>query len=759
VVITRFIPTTFKHSLFLLSLISQCSYADTAAEEDTQLRNYVLDDITITAQKAEQKAQDVGIAITTFSNQDLKELGILLPTDISNQLPNVQVVKSALPVFSIRGVGLSEFSPNLDAPVAIHIDEVYLSKAFQATSSLFDMEKVEVLRGPQGTLFGRNTTGGSVNYTTRKPTAEFESGFSFEYSRFERKKTEAYISGPISDNLLGRLSGFVRQSSDGPTYNEFDGKDLGELDELALRGQLLWFPNDNTEVLLSLHGGEDNSERLTYDVRGTYDASVYPGILQSCPAYFTKQFTANSSGCLLPSGKAGTDDDPFTTSTNRANQLDNENFGASLHFITDLPWATLTSITAYEFYERDLNEDFDGSTDTAFEIDWFSELHEYTQEFRLSSLNNTKNSWLVGLFYEHDDFDVINLLSTGDHALAAFNGLTLATSYKQTSDSFALFGHNEYLFTEQWSIITGLRYTWERTHFDGLTQAQSATAPTIGEENKLSSPFLTLAQRDAVHQIQNLSFKLGLNFQPNDNQLYYGSISSGFKTGGFNGGFAFSDVEFSEYKPEEILAYELGSKLTLLDQHLQINTSLFYYQLSNPQLNADAPTPPNFITTNADSSTHIGAEIEAWWRPLQGLDVKFSLGWLDAEYGEFFVFGVNQKGNKVVNSPEWTFNGLIRYEYPLDNSLKIITMTDFSYRSDRYLSSNNVHTSYEPGYWLVNARIALASNDNKLELGIWARNLTHQDYRNYMNDVNGLGIVADLWNEPYTYGMDISYKF
>ncbi|NQY27227.1 MAG: TonB-dependent receptor [Piscirickettsiaceae bacterium] len=740
-----------------LILIGSHAYADQNLIPESDIN--VLEGITVTAQKTEQNAQDVGISITTFTEQDIKELAITYPKDIANHIPNVQVIKTALPFFSIRGMGVNEFAPNTDSPVAIHIDEIYQSKAFQITGALFDIERIEVLKGPQGTLFGRNTTGGSVNFTTKKPTLEHEAGITLGYSRFDRKETEGYISGPINNNLLGRLSGYAHQSSEGPSQNSFTGDDLGKLDVFAVRGQLLWLPDDESALLLNVHGGEDNSELMAYGVRGTYDAAVFPGTLQPCSAYFTKSFSENSPGCVLPSGTAGADDDPYTANVNRANKLNDESYGASLRYSTDFSWATLTSITAYEYYKRDMHEDDDGSPIIAFEVDWFNELNEYTQEIRLSSRNRDGWSWLLGIFFEHDDLDVVNVLDTAEHPLPTFNGLTIATSYRQSNDSIALFGQTEYPFMTNWTLITGLRYTREKIHFDGITQAQLAASPTLGQENKLSSPLLTLAKRDDFHETQNISFKLGMNYQPYSNQLYYGSVSSGFKSGGFNGGFAFSTEEFSEYKPEEILAFEIGSKITLLNQNLQINTSAFYYQVTNPQLNADGPTPPSLITTNADSSQHIGAEVEAWWHPLRGLDIKLNLGWLDAEYGDFFILGQNQEGNEVVNSPEWTLSSLIRYEYPLSNGMKLISLADASYRSDRHLESSNILTAREPGYWLVNARLALATSNNEFEIGIWGKNITNEKYRHYVNDVATLGVVGDLWDEPFTYGIDVSYQF
>jgi iron complex outermembrane receptor protein len=741
-----------------ITLFSACFLSPLWADELNLETYQFYTPMIVTAQKTQQNQSEIGIAITRFSDTDFAELN-LQSGEIISLLPNTQAVGHEGSVaLSMRGVGLSEFAPNLDSPVAIHIDEVYQSKTFQASASLFDIERVEVLHGPQGTLFGRNTSGGALNYTTKKPTAYFEAGGKASYGRFDRKQLETYISGPITEQLLGRLSTLTKHASDGYQDNQYDDERYGKQNELNLRGQLLWQQN-NTDILWSTHVARDNSEIPMFQVKGSYDESLYPAVLTPCAAYFTSHFSENSPGCVLPDGSQNDDNSPYVINNNRPMRKNNDSVGTKLHVEHFFDDYTFTSISAFEYFKRDQNNDGDGSPSIAFEAEWFNELFQYTQEFRISGLDSNGKNWIIGLFIEHDAFDSVNFVDLRDHPIPVFNSTNLATAYTQKTNSAALFAHKETKLIDKWTLITGLRYTNERVKFKGQTQMQSASAGTSGEENTLNDPFLTLANIDDEQRVSDLSYKLGINLQASPSHLFYGSVSTGFKSGGFNGGYALSDEEFSEYQPEEITAFEIGSKSVFPEARLQVNASVFYYDLSNPQLNADAPTPPNFITTNAESSTHKGVEIETHWQPVKGLDIKNNLGWLDAEYGEFYIFGINQAGNKVVNSPEWTFNGIVRYQYPISANFNHILLTDYSYRSSRYLSSSNVHTSYEPGYWLFNARTALKSKDNKLEIGLWIRNVFDKAYRTYMNDVAGLGAVASLWSEPRTYGVDVSYQF
>ena len=748
-----------------------------------------IEEITVTAQKRAQSIQDVGITINTFSGDELRDFNINDPIQVGVSIPNTQVSFGfGQPYFSIRGQGLNEFAQNTDSPVAVHIDEVYLSKSFQLGMGIFDMERVEALKGPQGTLFGRNTTGGSINFFTRKPTEDFEAGLNFEYSRFETARAEGYVSGALSDNVLGRISGYTLQSSDGPTYNLFDGDSLGKKDQFGLRGHLVWTMSESTEVLASVHAGVDNSDLLPYSTRGVVDATLLPGFLSArgaafgeggpaaagaipipfCAEYLTGTVRGDSANCVNFAGFFAGEDDPFTTnqdngsldlSGGRRMEKDDENFGGMLRIDHELPWVILTSITAFDYYERDTYEDTEGSPTVYNHGLFYSELKQYTQELRLTSVDTGDWNWLVGFYYEHDDQDSVFTINPIADPEPVTGFVLQSTDYEQTTDAFSLFGHTEYQANEQIRLIAGARFTWERKSIDGETLIQLPFIAPVGEEDRLKTPLATLATVDDHREDSNLSFKVGLNWTPTDDSLYYASVSTGFRSGGFSANIAFADADFHPFKPEIITAYEVGFKSKLLENTLQLSGSFFHYSTDDQQINTDIPNAVLPQTDNAESGKTFGAELETWWHPVEGLNIKNGIGWLDATYGEFILGGAASKGNDAVNAPEWSYSGLVRYEQPLNNGMRIIATTDFNYRSKCFLESSNSLVSLQDGYWLLNARLALASADDTWEIALWGKNLTDEEYRSYLNDLPGLGFILDMWGMPATYGVSASYHY
>lgn len=742
-----------------------------------------LEEVIVTAQKRAQSVQDVGITVNAFSGDEMRELGVSDPIDVGAQMSNTQINYGfGLPVFSVRGQGLNEFASNTDSPVAVHVDEVYLSKSFQFTLGAFDIGRVEALKGPQGTLFGRNTTGGAINFFTNKPTEEFEAGFNAEYSRFDTVRGEGYVSGPLTDNLLGRVSGYAINSSDGPTKNAFDGDSLGERDEFALRLLLQWNVSEDTEVLFNLHGGVDKSEFVPFSSRGVVDANALPAFLAArgaafgaggpaaasaipipfCAEYLNGTVRGDTANCVNFAGFHAGEDDPYKTNQDNGGRdmgQNNDALGGSIRIDHELPWATLTSISAYEYFKRDTFEDTEGSPDVYQHTHFYNELNQYTQELRLTSNGDDALSWIVGFFYEHDNLDVFNTGEALDNPEPVTGFLHQSTFYNQKTDAVALFAHTEFQATDEVTLVAGARFTWERKEFDGATDIQLPFIPLAGEEARLEAPLARLAQLDSSRNDQNASFKLGINWTPEDDTLYYASMSTGFRSGGFSGGFVFSDGGFSSYDPELITAYEIGFKTQVLDNTLQLNGVIFHYDVTDLQVNADLPTAVLPQTDNADSGDTYGAELEAWWRPIDGLDLKAGLGWLDATYGDFTLNGVSGKGNEVINSPQWTFNGLIRYEFPITEGLIMSAMTDFNYRGERYLEPANSPISLQDEYWIVNARMAVASADEKWELAVWGKNIFDEEYLSFFNDVAGLGFVIDVWGMPATYGVSLDYKF
>lgn len=738
----------------------------------------VIEEVQVVAQKRSQSAQEIGATVNAFSAKDMKELGVKNAVDVGNSLPNTQITYGfGLPSFVIRGQGLNEFGQNTDSPVAVHIDEVYQSKSFQLNVGLFDIAQVESLKGPQGTLFGRNTTGGTVNFITNKPTEEFEAGITYEYGRFERSRGEFFVSGPLTDSLRGRLSGFNSQSSEGPTKNRFDGDTLGELDQWGIRGQLQ-FVSDKTEVLLSLHYGEDQSDLLPFQNYGVLDATALaaapPGtpnfLIPRCAEYLNGTVRGDTANCVDFTGFHAGENDPHVVNQDNGSRdpfgarrmgKDDESKGGYVRVDHEMDGVTLTSITAFDNYIRDTYEDTGASPLVSDHTLSYSDLEVFTQELRLASSDDDDLTWLVGFFYEHDEqFSVFTYVPPENPD--PITGFVLqSTEYDQETDSASLFAHTEYQINDEFRLIFGARYTWEQKKIDGATFVQLPFIAPVGAPDQLDSPLGggSIASVDASRTDTNLSFKLGLNYTPSEDWLYYASVSTGFRSGGQSANLAFSNADFNQYDPEEILAYEAGFKSQLLDNTLQLNGSVFYYIIEDQQINTDIAGAVLPQTSNGGEGKAVGAELEAWWLPIDNLDVKGALGFLNAEYGEFVLNGVRSDGNEAVNSPHLTFNGLIRYRFELGNGLMLTAMTDFNYRSERYLESSNVPVSLLDSYWLVNARLALSGNDDQWEVALWSKNITDEEYVSYLNDLNGLGFVLTTVGDPVTYGVTFTYNF
>lgn len=725
-------------------------------------------EIVVTAQKREQSVQDVPITMSAFGAEELRELRINEASDIAYQVPQVQVQTGFnQPYFAVRGIGINEFSGNTDSPVAVHFNEVYLSRATQTAVALFDVERIEVLKGPQGTLFGRNTTGGSVNIYARAPTSTFTAGAMLTVANYGRFDTEGFISGPITDTLAARASWTTQQATRGIATNLYDGSTMGRPDRFAGRFQLQWTPSSATLVNLMVFGSGDHSTLQPFGNIGVVTPEGAAAIQADpvhnspldylCPAYLNGTVQADTPGCVNTTGYKESDNDPLTTNSDAPNRVDNSGIGAILRVEQDLGFARLTALGSYMEFERVNREDSIESPYRDLEINWYNKIKEYTLETRLASQGDGPFSYVMGLYYQRDDLDVTNTAYLDQNPSY---GLFVSTVYTQTTDAYAAFGQAEYQLTPWLSLAGGLRYSREDKSFVGATPFEIAgmTEP-YGKRATLLDPIGYLAVADMSRSDENLSWMIGLNARPNPDLLIYGHVERGFKSGGFNGGFAFSSAEFSTFEPERITAYELGFKSNLAGDRLTFNGAVFHYLYDNPQVNADAPGAVAPISTNADSSKYFGLEAELTWRPTREVTLRLGYGYLDAEMGTFSVGGVSYSGNRPINAPRHSLNALARYEHEVFDGYSASFMVDANYRSSRYLEATNTINSLVDGYGLVNARVALRSDRDDWEVALWVKNITNHIYPTYVNDLPSFGYIDVVYGEPRTYGVTLSKTF
>jgi iron complex outermembrane receptor protein len=758
----RFLKLVFAAGLVLLSSV----LAIPAIAQDDKS---VLEEITVTAQRRAQSLQDVGIAVNAFTDQDLKDRRLNDAADVAAYTPNVDI-KTTLtvgnPNVTIRGIGLNDFNANNSSPAGVYVDEVFLTSTSMMSFQLFDLERVEVLKGPQGTLYGRNTTAGAMNFITKKPSQEFDAYATATGGNYGLFEAEGAVGGPITDTVAYRLSAKTIQRSGGPYDSRIFGEH-GDLDIFTARAQLLWDINDEVSLELSAHGDTDESEGPLWTSYGTKDTTqVPPGgdpvfgpilgvIAPNCAAIDAGRF--DPANCVDAWGYSDTDGDPYSGDWQYPSMIDRAGFGGRATLTWEFGETTLTSVTGYENLDRDADDGDTTSnpTRTQFHLVPVNNVEQFSQEVRLSGGTDTVD-WVGGFFYSDDTVEEWSTIESVDlfgPVLDFLAGLgfvpeDLRTQYKQDTTALALFAHTEWELAEQWNLIVGLRYTDEERKFVG----DSALGPPI------PIPGLSAAN-DKIDE-QNVSGKVALEYFTDNDAMIYGSVSTGFKSGGFFGGFALDPSERLPYDKETISAYELGFKSRLADNTLQLNAAAFYYDYEDMQ---------QFIETNVggiqvakldnipDASTITGLDVDLWWRPTDGLDIRGGLGILDSELGDFTdLTGVVQSGKEMANAPGVSASLSVQYEWDLGEKL-VSALVGVNYTDDMFRNAQNNPLTKVDAYTLVDGRLALSSADGEWDVALWAKNLTDEEYVVESFGDDSLGSWTRLFNTPRTYGITASF--
>ena len=755
-----------------------------------------LEEIIVTARKREQSVQDIGITISAFNENAIRDLGAGRDQQaLLGQVANAQsyLTGTFLQSAHIRGIGLNEFQGQYDSPVAQNVDEVYMSKPWMISRPKFDLERIEVLKGPQGTLFGRNTTAGALNFYTNAPTKSLEAYLDASYDIHERALIEGAVSGSITGDLLGRFSFLTNFGSGGPQFNLFTGKEHGEPDLYEIRGQLAW-SNDSTRIRTLFHTGQDKSEKVAwkgpgiFNVGGGYCPELLAGAVTDAPATCAK-FAGLTGDPELEFEPTGT----YTINANTPAASDDEFGGGYLRVDHDTGWGTITSISSYEYYDRDIQEDSDSSPLRSVDTRYWNQIDSISQELRLTGTLTESWRYVLGFFYQHDDLDQVDGSYLGGNPLGIVP--PFAPHFFEESqydvDSVAGFFQAEHDVTDRLRIIAGARYTRDDIKAQGIAGlglddpvgAADRVTPCIittftpaGQSSPACAfldPFLGRAPNDGVFKDDrtdsNVSWRAELEYDIRDRMMLYASLATGYRSGGYSIPFAGTVTQFT---PEELFVQEAGIKSTLLDGTLQANMAVFHYQYDDVQVNVDDPISPVVpITRNVGKQENIGFEADLWWKPTDNWDAKFGVGYLDAEYDEVNIspstglpFSITSygivaplKGNRPVNSPKWNLNGLLRYQHRLFEGWDLILMSDVRWTDERFLEASNLPFDRADAYTVVNARAGLQSQDGTWEMSIWGRNILDERYLTYINNIAFFKL--DIFGEKPTFGLDIRYKF
>ncbi|NIB38269.1 TonB-dependent receptor [Pseudomaricurvus alkylphenolicus] len=724
-----------------------------------------IEEIIVTAQKREQSSQDIGVAITAFGGEDLKDMGIRQPVDIAAQTPGVDI-KNTLgkvnPVITIRGVGLNDYHSNNNPSTAVHVDEVYLGSSAYLSFQLFDVERVEVLKGPQGTLYGRNTTAGAVNFITKKPTEEFDASVDVSYGNYNSFSGEFAFGGQLTESINGRVALMVDQS-DGYVENRgtvgFEGytgapgkieplplknpdDEASSTDAVAWRASFTIEPHDNLDIFASIHGSKDDSNGYILQVDGpvgSFDGGVVSG---------------ESSRFI------DTDSDPFTRYDNSDTRVDSEALGGQLRIDAHGESVTFSSITGYEELDRNV-VDGDGHPLRLLEWDWYEDMYQFTQEFRLTSNGDGDLHWIAGVFYSDEEIDFQKNAITADWLLTDIN-----TEYVQGGESLAVFGHTEWQFSEAWKLTLGLRYTEEEKDYRGGTYDLDPYGATIFFPGGGA-----FAEADEDYDTQDISGKIALDWTPANDVLIYGSISKGFKSGGFDGSTVFDSSDVTPFEEETLWAYELGFKTSLFENSLQFNGAVFFYDYQDMQAEATVTTIvdgvplPSSIRTNAGDVEMTGAEFDILWLPGEGWDIRAGVSLIDSEVVTWNSVNPAERraneGNQSPDAPELTFNGRIQYAWELANGLNLTASTNFNFVDDTFKDIYNTPAFAADSYWVVDGRLALSDPEDNWQIALWGKNLADEEYVvNRFETLNGEPGSSWTWyGAPRTYGINLRYNW
>ncbi|HEV8332578.1 MAG TPA: TonB-dependent receptor [Steroidobacteraceae bacterium] len=711
-------------------------------------------EIVVTAQRREESNLQVGLTLTALSGDALAQQRVEQVLDLKGRVPNLDIkeqVPGAMPVITIRGVGLNDFGAANSPSAGVYVDQVYVASIAMMAFDMFDVERIEVLKGPQGTLYGRNSTAGALNIITRKPQQDFDAYATLGYGNYDTLDFETAVNVPLADTAALRFSAKTIQQGEGYwTSRLLPGETIGNRDLTMGRAQLALSPSDSFDLNLKVEGVRSRSEMGQPEFFGTVD----PNTGGTCAPILAGRI--DNTQCTDFLGYTDTDGDPFKGDWARQGVYDIDNTAVTLTMNADLGAATLTSVSGYVDFDRKFDIDVDATP--ARELDFLESdaIKQYSQELRLAA-SGERLDWIVGAFYSKDE---VGISIPGGHE-DLFLTRTLVSADQDTK-SAAGFAHGEWHLTDKLDLVTGLRYTWEERSYVGGTTDLNPIGFSC-----LLSPTCTpgfvgpavLTSVDETIDDRNWSWRAGLEYQPAQSALLYATISRGTKSGGFFSGISTTNLQLAPFAPEELTAYEVGFKRGFGNAY--VNAAVFYYDYSDIQTFIAVDIGPFIIQRlgNVDDARVYGVDLEATWAPTEHLTLQGSVGWLDAELGAFRTLtGEVPKGNKLPNAPDLTLGALARYETEFSTALGGAIQVDGSYSDGVFKDAINDPVIAQDSYVLVNARVALFNAARTWEVALWGKNLGDEQY--VAQGLNtGLGAGNRNYNAPRTYGASFTYRW
>jgi iron complex outermembrane receptor protein len=746
-------PAAAAASVVMLMQAVIGSTAAAASDEAPPAGNQ-LEEIVVTARRAEESLQRVPISVSAISAEDLAERSIESLSDLGQSVPNLLFGERGASgrgsaVVYIRGVGQADVRPTYDPAVGIYIDGVFLGRMQGNDLDTMDVERVEVLRGPQGTLFGKNTSGGAVNIVTRQPDLTAYTG-KVQVTGGSRSRFDALASlnVPLVMDKVALLVAASRRTQDG-YGTRADGQSMANTDRtsgrLALRLQL----SDAFSALFA-------ADALTYDETNSMFKliSIYPA---APPVALINRFTP------VPYDERWLSQSDFFNYAGGPNSSRGDLYGSALTLTYDLGAAQLKSISAYRDNVVHSDQDADLSPVTILDEYDESRQRQFSQEFQASGTSlDERLGWVLGLYYFDEsvhnkvDFSIVPAL------LPIIGNASFSNDLRVQNESYAAFGQSNYALTDQLRLTTGLRYTRDRKEVDRRNLSYPSGIPNQPQ-----------AVRSATSD--DVSTRVGLDYQWTPRLMTYLSAAKGYKAGGFNGR-ASSVTDFNEYDPESVWTYELGLRSDFFARRVRFNATAFYSDYSDLQLQISgsttvngAPAPFN-VVTNVPQARIVGGEVELTVIPVRGLELSVEAGFTDARYTElptdaqFLASQLIDRDSKFVYTPETSVTLAAEYTAALNGRFELSGRVDYAHKSTIDYDVANSPLLRQKPYGLLNARLTLGHLSNGLSLSLFGTNLTDERYFvGGFDDADtpnpGLGFAFLNMAPPREYGVSAQWRF
>ncbi len=752
-----------------------------------------IEEIVVTAQKRVESLQNVPLSVTALTSSQLGELKMDSPSDLAAQIPNLQVngiVGEGSPLFSLRGVSMFDYSLNQSSPVASYIDEVYKGNFVLFGVEMFDLERVEVLRGPQGTLYGKNTTGGAINFITRKPGFDTEGEIKIGTGNYGREEAEgAFQTALIADKLAARVA-FTYTKVDGFIQNVLPGHpNLEGVNQYGARLSFLYKAADNLDFTL----------RLSKSMQDPYNYAIVDGRLPPP--------SGSNPGGVGFTGYFRTVDGTYTGQPLADNQVaqnytpkrrqDNEGVALTGEWTPSQDFK-VTSITSWDEGALFNPEGTDGSPYYIWKIPYTGKTRQVTQDLRLTSTSDSALSYILGAYYQHEVIfnSTENQIFT-DPAFNTFNnyndcannsfgpgvgysagsfinlGCIYHNSFDQIRNSWALYSDGSYKLTDIVKLRAGVRYNHDNgIQKNALDQLQGSDGVPIANilvgtnggvpvEALPGSPnYSSLVNATTSQALHNTAWtgRAGVDVTPTKDVLLYFAYSRGYRSAAFNSQFLFSVSDFTTVQPETLDSFEVGFKTSWLEHRLQLDGAVFHYQYKNQQIIDVYPTGQQPLI-NLGKSKIDGGELELVSRPARTLTLRVSLGVLNTDVQQGVLATGDISGQQLPYAPKLSGTAAADWEALQFSGGGVTLHLDSNYNGKQYLALPNEPVIAQDAYALVNARLALHSSDDKWSVGLWGRNLADKFYLTNAVDVQGFGFDYRHRGLPRMYGVDASYHF